>query len=154
MGIAAVKLFRLKKNCESIFGPNFTFGDQYEFNITFKFYHPQKGISCVISRILGYRAWRSTNGSDLQSWKSSAVIWYPRSTICIMDLPADYSIFLHGNGHVGKGMDSPAWRAWWATAIAAGLWPVRLETRADVGTGQTSERTTRRTDNRTDKVKT
>jgi len=37
--------------------------------------------------------------TKLESWRPPAVIWYPCSSICIMDLLALWTIpFLHGNG--------------------------------------------------------
>ena len=91
----------------------------------------------------------------LQSWRPSAVIWCPRSSIRIMDLPALWTIpFCTGRDsstcgrvHVGTGIDLLAWTACWPMATVAaglrprgypaGLWPVRLVLRAsDVGRGQ------------------
>ena len=56
----------------------------------------------------------------------------PRSSICIMDLPALQTILLcmgmdspaFGWVHVGTEMDLPAHRACWPTAIVAVVWPV------------------------------
>jgi len=67
---------------------------------------------------------------QLENWRSPAVSWCPRSTICITDLPALWTIpFLHSNGrvYVGTvtGMDSPAWTACWPTASAVRLGPAR-----------------------------
>jgi len=51
-----------------------------------------------------------------------AVILCPRSSICIMNLPALQTIpFLHGDGfvHVDTGMDSSALTACWPTGVVA-----------------------------------
>jgi len=39
------------------FEPKFDcFGDEYGFNIKFKFHNPEKAHPCVISRLMSYRA--------------------------------------------------------------------------------------------------
>jgi len=68
----------------------------------------------------------------------------PRSSICIMDLPALWTIpFLHGNrlGPMGESMLEQEWTC----TLGQHGWPTPSAApcgRADVGTGQTSGRTT------------
>jgi len=83
----------------------------------------------------------------LESQRPPIVIQCSRSSICIRASTLRTIPFLHGNTHVGTGMDSPTWTACWPKAIGGDGQHNLPCRRADVANHVGTKKTTGQSEN-------